>query len=107
LNDTFTGNDQGRFLITGDSSDLGRFKTPTLRNVALTAPYMHNGRFKTLKEVIDFYSDQVKFTPFTDPLMNHEGGIELSETEKDDLVAFLYTLTDSTFISNPDFLPAP
>ena len=96
LNEVFEGNDRGRYLVTGDSMDLGKFKTPTLRNIALTAPYMHDNRYATLKEVLDFYSDSVNFTPFTDPLMNHEGGINMTEQEKADLLSFLYTLTDST-----------
>ncbi|MGK7394245.1 MAG: cytochrome-c peroxidase [Candidatus Cyclobacteriaceae bacterium M3_2C_046] len=101
LNQTFEGTDQGHFMVTGDSMDLGRFKTPTLRNIELTAPYMHDNRFSTLKEVVDFYSDNVHFTPFTDPLMNHEGGINLTEDEKIDLINFLKTLTDTSFINNP------
>ncbi|MFW5761194.1 MAG: cytochrome-c peroxidase, partial [Cyclobacteriaceae bacterium] len=100
LNDVFEDDDAGYFAISKDSVDLGKFKTPSLRNIAVTAPYMHDNRFATLKEVVDFYSDDVKFTKYTDPLMNHEGGINLTESEREDLIAFLYTLTDSTFITN-------
>lgn len=103
LNDVFEGADQGHFLFTNDLVDMGKFKTPSLRNIAVTAPYMHDNRFATLKEVVDFYSDDVKFTEFSDPLMNHEGGISLTASEREDLVAFLYTLTDSTFITNEAF----
>ncbi len=88
-------NDQGRFAITKDSSDLGKFKIPGLRNVAKTAPYMHDGRFRTLREVIDFYIDPRKFVPEamgTDTTIAK--GIELSEKEKDQLEAFLNALTD-------------
>ncbi len=91
--------------ITGDPLDLGKYKTPTLRNIALTAPYMHDGRFQTLEEVVDFYSDGVQPSATIDPLMKqaHNGGINLTEEEKDDLVAFLKTLTDTTFTNNPAF----
>ncbi len=91
-------NDTGRFAITKDSSDLGKFKTPGLRNVALTAPYMHNGQFKTLEEVIDFYNQpyNVVSQPINmDTLMLNP--LHLSQEEKTDLVDFLHTLTDETF----------
>lgn len=103
LNDTFEGEDAGHYLYSNDPFDKGKFKTPSLRNIAVTAPYMHDNRFSSLKEVVDFYSDEVKFTEYTDPLMNHEGGISLTEAEKEDLIAFLYTLTDSAFITNQAF----
>lgn len=93
----------GRFSVTNDRNDMGKFKTPTLRNIELTAPYMHDNRYKTLEEVLDFYSDHVTFTEYTDPLMNHEGGINLTSEQKADLIAFLKTLTDSSFIENPAF----
>ena len=102
INSVFEGIDLGHFLISGDSMDIGRFKAPTLRNIELTAPYMHDNRYANLKEVLDFYSDHVNFTPFTDPLMNHEGGINLTDAEKEDLIAFLKTLTDTSFINNPN-----
>lgn len=87
--------DKGRFHITGDSSDMGKFKTPGLRNVALTAPYMHNGMFNTLEEVIDFYSNpySVVKTPINiDTLM--EKPLNFTKQEKEDLVNFLHSLTD-------------
>ena len=87
--------DKGRYEITKDSSDLGKFKTPGLRNVALTAPYMHNGMFKTLEEVIDFYSnpyDFVKDPINMDTLMIEP--INFTDQEKEDLVNFLHALTD-------------
>ncbi len=95
--------DKGLEKVTGKASDIGKFKTPTLRNIAVTAPYMHDGRFNTLKEVLDHYSDGVKNSPTLDPLMNHMGGIELTEQEKVELIAFLKTLTDEDFLENPDF----
>ena len=99
--------DWGLFAVTGDSADLGKFRTPTLRNVALTGPYMHDGRFQTLDEVIDFYSEGVKNSPTLDPIMNHNGGIHLNLTpqEKEDLKAFLLTLTDEEFLNNPAYRP--
>ncbi len=96
----------GRYRITFDSSDLGKFKTPTLRNVALTAPFMHDGRFGSLKEVLDHYSSQVKYSPSLDRQFIREDGkygIPLSEQEKRDIIAFLNSLTDEEFISSEQF----
>lgn len=72
------------------------FKAPTLRNIALTAPYMHDGRYQTLDEVIDFYSEGVQYSEHISPLMHHvmDGGVQLTEQEKQQLKAFLNTLTD-------------
>ncbi|MCF8238616.1 MAG: cytochrome C peroxidase [Saprospiraceae bacterium] len=94
---------EGRSLVTGNPNDLGKFKSPTLRNIALTGPYMHDGRYETLEEVIDFYSEGLKLSPTIDPLMKqaHLGGIHLTTKEKSDLIAFLHTLTDTTFTTNP------
>lgn len=74
----------------------GNFKAPTLRNIALTAPYMHDGRFTTLDEVIDFYSDSVQYSEYISPLMHHvmQGGVRLTPDEKQQLKAFLNTLTN-------------
>ena len=93
----------GYGAISGNAGDIGKFKTPTLRNVALTGPYMHDGRYETLEEVIDFYSGGVKFSDNIDPLMKfvHQGGIKLSDQEKQDLIAFLHTLTDTSYIVDP------
>lgn len=98
FNGSGTLNDQGRFNVTRDSADLGKFKTPGLRNVAVTAPYMHNGMFKTLEEVIDYYDqpDQfVKTSVNRDSLLRQPLG--LSAAEKADLKAFLEALTDDRF----------
>lgn len=91
--------------VTGQARDYGKFKTPSLRNLAFTAPYMHDGRFESLRDVLDFYSEEVHFNRTVDPLMEFasEGGVELSEESKDALIAFLLTLSDSSLISNPDF----
>jgi len=99
---------QDRHAITGHPNDRGTYKAPTLRNIAVSSPYMHDGRFNTLDEVIDFYSDSVKNSETISPLMHHvmDGGVRLTEEEKTQLKAFLNTLTDETFlndstISNP------
>ena len=91
--------DTGRFAITKDSADLGKFKTPGLRNVALTAPYMHNGMFRTLEEVIEYYDNPYKFVakPINiDTLL--EKPLGLSTEEKTDLVNYLKALTDANLL---------
>jgi cytochrome c peroxidase len=97
--------DRGRSLATGDPRDDGNFKTPSLRNLAFTAPYMHDGRFETLDEVIDHYSEGLVYSETIDPLMKKvsEGGVHLTPQEKADLKAFLLSLSDPSFINNPDF----
>ncbi|UTW61492.1 cytochrome-c peroxidase [bacterium SCSIO 12741] len=97
--------DPGRFTVTGDTTDLGKFKIPTLRNIMVTAPYMHDGRFKTMREVLDFYSEDVHSTSHTDPKMvdAHRGGRHFTEEEKDQIIAFLNTLTDEQLLTNPAF----
>lgn len=94
--------DNGLGDITGNPSDNGKFKTPSLRNLAFTAPYMHDGRFKTLDEVINHYSDSLKASPTVSPLLKNvaAGGVKLTPQEKADLKAFLLTLTDSSFVQN-------
>ncbi len=105
LDETFS--DQGYGAVTGNSYDMGKFKTPTLRNVELTAPYMHDGRFKTLQEVIEHYNSGIKHnSPNLDPIMNlpsFQNGLNLNPQQKADLIAFLKTLTDTSFIHNPKF----
>lgn len=96
--DDFTDPGYGGF--TGRTFDRGKFKVPTLRNIALTAPYMHDGRFQTLEEVIENYAqgghgvinEDTNILPFN-----------LTEQQKADLVAFLHTLTDTSFVNNPAF----
>ena len=99
--------DPGRGNVTGFNKDYGRFKVPSLRNVALTAPYMHDGRFATLEEVIDHYSEGVHNSPTLSPDIGSEftagGKLLLSMEQKQALLAFLNTLTDTTFINNPKF----
>ncbi|HHG83338.1 MAG TPA: c-type cytochrome [Bacteroidetes bacterium] len=87
--------DKGRFDVTEDSTDLGKFKVPGLRNIALTAPYMHDGSIATLEEVIDYYDNPYQFVdnPVNiDSLLRKPLG--LSDQEKADLVAFMHSLTD-------------
>jgi cytochrome c peroxidase len=102
LDSVFT--DLGLGAITGNVFDNGKFLTPSLRNVALTAPYMHDGRFSTLEEVVEHYNSGGKPSATVDPLMKHVGtGLNLSAQDKAELVAFLKTFTDSTFITNPAY----
>ncbi|MGC4101497.1 cytochrome-c peroxidase [Ferruginibacter sp.] len=92
-------NDAGLYNITQKESDKGKFKIPGLRNIAVTAPYMHNGMFKTLEEVVDYYNDPKKFVPdainIDDDLKKPLG---LTPNEKKDLIAFLKTLTDKKYL---------
>jgi cytochrome c peroxidase len=92
-------NDMGRFSITHDSSDLGKFKTPSLRNVALTAPYMHDGRFKTLDEVLLYYNSPGHFV--LSPInmdATFAAPLGLSKQDRADMVAFLKTLSDRRYL---------
>jgi len=98
LYDEKTLTDRGRGLITGNADEHGQFKIPSLRNIAMTAPYMHNGMFETLREVIGYYNEPDKVVPHSvgrDATMNSPLG--LSEAEMDDIEAFLLTLTDDRF----------
>lgn len=85
-----------RFSVTGDPMDHGAYRAPTLRNIAVSAPYMHDGRFKTLDEVLEFYNTGQKNSPYVSPLMHHvnDGGVLLTPSQIADLKAFLETLTD-------------
>ena len=86
--------DQGRFRVTVDSNDIGSFKVPTLRNIELTYPYMHNGSLSTLNEVIDHYQNGGGGYPYQDPKIKK---FNISEEEKEDLISFLKTLTDTSY----------
>jgi len=95
--------DSGRAHITQLAADRGKFKVPSLRNVALTAPYMHDGRFPTLPQVLDHYDHGMLDSPTLDPAFRQPGGqlgIPLTAQEKSDLLAFLNTLTDEAFITD-------
>ena len=104
LDDEFNDSED-RAAITGSHWDKGAYKAPTLRNIAVSSPYMHDGRFTTLDEVINFYSEGVKDSENINPLMHHvmDGGVQLTDIEKTQLKAFLNTLTDETFLNNPDY----
>ncbi len=97
--------DEGRKIITGLAADQGKFRIPTLRNIELSAPYMHDGRFNTLDKVLDHYSFGVKSHENLDPslLKNSQLGIPLSMPEKQQIISFLKTLTDDEFIKNKIF----
>jgi cytochrome c peroxidase len=102
LDSVFT--DLGRGEVTGDPNDFGRFKTPSLRNVEFSAPYMHDGRFETLEEVIEHYNSGGHFSATVDPFMKFtQGGLQLTDQKKQDLLAFLKMLSDESFLNNPDF----
>jgi cytochrome c peroxidase len=95
--------DLGRFNVSGLETDRAVFKVPTLRNIALTAPYMHDGRFATLEEVIVHYDTGVKNSSTVHHTMHHNlqrGGLQLSEQDRADLVAFLHTLTDEALLTD-------
>ena len=96
--------DLGRFNITGNPLDQGAFKSPTLRNIEFSAPYMHDGRFSTLEEVIEHYNFGGHDSPTVDPQMKYVGiGLLLTDQEKSNLKAFLLTLSDETFMNNLNF----
>jgi len=98
-------NDKGRSMITLQAADDYTFKTPTLRNLGYTPPYMHDGRFRTLHDVLDHYSSGVQNSPTLDPLLKQGGviGIPLTNTEKVQIIAFLNTLNDESFVRDPRF----
>lgn len=95
-----TVNDSGRFKITLNPNDMYRFKTPSLRNVANTPPYMHDGRLLTLEAVLEHYNSGVSDSPTLDTLLKKNGtlGIPLTQDEKTSLIAFLSTLSDEEFL---------
>ena len=106
FDDRFEGIHQGRYRITHDLPDMGKFKTPSLRNVMLTAPYMHDGRFSDINEVLDHYTSGMKISPSTDPLLyqNHgQVGIPLTTVERQSIISFLATLTDHEFLTNKKY----
>jgi cytochrome c peroxidase len=92
--------DLGRYNVTKRAGDEGKFAVPSLRNVAVTAPYMHDGRFQTLEQVVEHYCTGMKRSATLDPnLAKHpDGGVPLSADDKHALVAFLKTLTDEKFL---------
>lgn len=106
LDDTYPADDEriamGRFRITEKPDDLGKFKTPTLRNLAYTAPYMHDGRFQTLQQVLDHYANGIRPSTTLDPALQT---LRLTGDERTALLAFLNSLNDQAFTQNPLFKP--
>jgi len=102
-----TYRDIGLADVTGNPSDVGKFKIPTLHNVALTAPYMHDGRFKTLDDVLNHYSEGIQNHPNLDfrlkDVSNHPLKMNISYHDKQAIIAFLNTLTDYKMITDPKF----
>ena len=104
--------DKGKMEVTGNPAHNALFKAPSLRNIALTAPYMHDGRFATLREVVDHYSDNVVQHPslhfrLTTVDDGPPGGppmrLRLNNTEKEALIAFLHTLTDRSLATEEKY----
>jgi cytochrome c peroxidase len=99
--------DKGYGTITGRTDDNGKFRTPGLRNVALTAPYMHDGRFKTLDDVLNHYSHGINNSPNLTSMLKDDDGkpksFNISDADKEALIAFLNTLTDYTMITDPKY----
>lgn len=97
--------DQGLAAFTGKVEHAGLFKIPSIRNVGLTAPYMHDGRFETLEEVLDFYSDNLQHSYNRDSKLapKNSTGYQLNAQEKEDIIAFLHTLSDTVFTNNKAF----
>jgi cytochrome c peroxidase len=100
---TYPSIDRGLFDMTGRKDDMGHFRAPTLRNIAVTAPYMHDGSVATLEDAVAHYASGGKSSPFRSDRVR---GFRLSVAEKADLVAFLESLTDQRFLTNPAFAPA-
>lgn len=99
--------DIGRAEVSLNPADNYHFKVPSLRNLTLTSPYMHDGRFTKIEEVINFYSEKISSEPHVDPILRDlpQGGFQFTPEEKNDLKAFLYTLTDKEFSTNKNFYP--
>jgi len=97
--------DIGREAVTGEPRDRAKFKVPSLRNIELTAPYMHDGRFQTLEEVIDHYDHGIVISETVDPALvfSAQTGLQLTEQDKINLINFLKTLTDEEMIADERF----
>lgn len=92
--------DAGRYKITLLGSDSGKFKTPSLRNIALTAPYMHDGRFTTLQQCLDHYNTGFHYSANLDPVLSTIPKGRMTAADMSDIIAFLHTLTDTSFTNN-------
>jgi len=94
-----------RFSVTKNIQDKGAYRAPSLKNVMVSAPYMHDGRYKTIDEVLKFYNEELQFSPYVHPLMHklEQQGTHLTPSQVADVKAFLNTLTDTEFLTNPKF----
>ncbi|MDR2972601.1 MAG: hypothetical protein LBU83_11850 [Bacteroidales bacterium] len=94
-----------RFAVTHNNKDIGAYRAPSLRNCMVSPPYMHDGRFKTIDEVLNFYNLELQFSSYVNPLMHkiENGGALLTPSQIADLKAFLNTLTDNDFLTNPKY----
>lgn len=94
-----------RFAITKNNQNIGAYRAPSLRNCMISPPYMHDGRYKTIDEVLNFYNIELQYSPYVSPLMHklEQGGACLTPSQMEDLKAFLHTLTDHEFLTNPNF----
>jgi cytochrome c peroxidase len=92
--------DRGLTDVTHNSKDMGQFRAPTLRNIAVTAPYMHDGSIPTLEAVLDHYASGGHASPFRSRAV---GGFKLTAAERTALLAFLNSLTDDKFLEDPAF----
>ena len=103
--DAIPDNAHDRYSVTGNPSDKGAYRAPSLRNVSASAPYMHDGRFQTLDEVLEFYNAGLVNSPYVHPLMHKitDGGACLTPSQLADLKAFLLTLTDDEFLTKEEF----
>jgi cytochrome c peroxidase len=100
----------GLQIVTNDPTHRGFFKVPTLRNIAVTGPYMHDGRFASLENVLDHYNERTQLSSTLSPLIMEADNVvrgaqepislNLSDTEKQVIIAFLHTLTDQEFLTN-------
>ena len=99
----------GRMAVTKNQNDIGKFKIPSLRNIEHSAPYMHDGRFATLEEVLEHYNEHIQSSSTLDPLIIESSNsinskqLDLTEKEREDIVVFLKTLTDNQFLNNEKF----
>ncbi len=106
--DTVFNDPRDRYAYTKNEKDRGAYKATTLRNIELQGPYMHDGRYETLDQVIDFYNHGLVYSEFVNPLMHkvfppYGTGAQLNPAQIADLKAFLLTLTDHTFLNNPNY----
>ena len=107
LDDISTDLDRGVGEVTLDAADDGKFKIPSLRNIAVTAPYMHDGRFQTLEQVLDHYTTGVQNHANLDERLKNSSGeparFPIGQEQKDEIIAFLHTLTDNALLTDEKF----